>query len=83
MEAVLISIIPDPATRSDVIASWLLFRFVYYIAPLFVSLTALGCYEAVLHWRANRAAGPREAADDDKHPSIPCSPLTSQERGRG
>jgi uncharacterized membrane protein YbhN (UPF0104 family) len=56
MEELLIVMIPDPAAMSDVLASWLLFRAIYYIAPLLCALVLLGCYEMVLHYRARKAA---------------------------
>jgi uncharacterized membrane protein YbhN (UPF0104 family) len=62
MEEVLILVIPDVGARSDVIASWLLFRVIYYIIPLFFSLAALGSYELVLHHRARKQAALRSAA---------------------
>jgi hypothetical protein len=46
---------------SDVLASWLLFRAIYYIAPLLCALVLLGCYEMVLHYRAGKAAAAQPA----------------------
>jgi uncharacterized membrane protein YbhN (UPF0104 family) len=79
MEAVLLTIIPDRAVRSDVIASWLLFRAIYYIGPLLVAAVLLGLYEIRLGLRSRReraggagdasrpAAAGRESVED------PCS----------
>jgi uncharacterized membrane protein YbhN (UPF0104 family) len=66
MEAVLVSIIPDMGHRSDVIASWLLFRAVYYLIPLAFSAVILGWYELRLsRRRAAVVASVAEASEDN------------------
>ncbi len=54
MEAVLLTIVPDRAGPTDVIASWLLFRAIYYIGPLLVAAVLLGLYEVRLSLRHRR-----------------------------
>ncbi len=62
MEAVLITIIPDSHARSDVIASWLLFRVIYYIVPLLFSLAAAGLLRVGAALPGPQAGGPGPAA---------------------
>jgi uncharacterized membrane protein YbhN (UPF0104 family) len=74
METMLIWIISQilvisGSQQKDVLAAWLLFRVIYYIAPLCCSLVLLGCYEMVLHYRARKelaaqAAEGRAAGSD-------------------
>jgi uncharacterized membrane protein YbhN (UPF0104 family) len=64
METMLIWIISQilvisGSQQKDVLAAWLLFRVIYYIAPLCCALVLLGCYEMVLHHRARKAAAVR------------------------
>jgi uncharacterized membrane protein YbhN (UPF0104 family) len=73
MEGVLISILPDASALSDVGASWLLFRVVYYIVPLMCSLALLGCYEFVLHHRTGRAHGLRPPEGRPAEPEGPAA----------
>ena len=83
MEVVLLAVIPDVGSRSDIIASWLLFRVVYYLIPLMVAAVMLGWHELVLTHlhHAEQPAKPlpepsgngHGAASDDKSAEV-CGP---------
>lgn len=69
MEAVLVTIMPDFGARSDVIASWLLFRVIYYIIPLLFAAVLLGWHEMLLsrsHGDSASASLPEPSRDGHK-----------------
>ena len=88
METMLIWIISQilvisGSQQKDVLAAWLLFRVIYYIAPLCCSLVLLGCYEMVLHHRARKALasqpaeGGAEASNGQAAPARPHNSVDS------
>ena len=67
-EGILITIFPDDAVRANIIASWLVFRMIYYIIPLLFAAVLLGWYELRLARRraSQSAASPQPSGDDQK-----------------
>jgi glycosyltransferase 2 family protein len=62
LEAAMIKIVPSPS-EAALLASLLLFRLVYYLAPFILALALLGANEAVRRWASLREA--MEKSDDD------------------
>jgi uncharacterized membrane protein YbhN (UPF0104 family) len=54
-EAVMLKIVPT-TSQEALLASLLLFRFIYYLVPFVLALAFLGAHEGFRHWRSLREA---------------------------
>ncbi|MFT4099109.1 MAG: lysylphosphatidylglycerol synthase domain-containing protein [Rhodoblastus sp.] len=63
-EATMLKFVPAPSEAS-LIASLLLFRIVYYLAPFVFALALLGADEGLRRWKALRRAMESEQGDED------------------
>ncbi|HMN73864.1 MAG TPA: lysylphosphatidylglycerol synthase domain-containing protein [Rhodoblastus sp.] len=63
-EATMLKFVPAPSTAS-LIASLLLFRIIYYLAPFVFALALLGADEGLRRWKALRNAMESEQGDED------------------
>ena len=63
-EATMLKFVPAPSTAS-LIASLLLFRITYYLAPFVFALALLGADEGLRRWKALRKAMESEQSEED------------------
>jgi uncharacterized membrane protein YbhN (UPF0104 family) len=63
-EATMLKFVPAPSTAA-LIASLLLFRIIYYLAPFVFALALLGADEGLRRWKALRKAMESEQSDED------------------
>ena len=63
-EATMLKFVPAPSEAS-LIASLLLFRIIYYLAPFVFALALLGANEGLRRWKALRSAIESEQGDED------------------
>jgi len=53
-------------SSDQLLASLLLFRGIYYVAPFVLAMAMLGAYEAVRRWRTLREAMAASSAEDEE-----------------